>query len=257
MCLKIINMKQMFYCVMTSWFLFISSCQTTVTVRGIAGTRIPVDSTYNQSTDLTVMSIIQSYKSQLDEQMNVVIGEAAARMWAAIPESPLTNLTADVILAEANKQAQTDFSIMNHQGIRATVNQGAITLGNMYELFPFENQLVMLDLKGQYVEDLFKFYARKGGEGVSSSVQLVIKDKTIHSLLINGKPLDKDKTYRIATIDYLAQGNDGMKALSYAENITTNNKLLRTLLVEYVKEQTAQGKSIHAVNDGRIKIISQ
>lgn len=238
--------------------IFLSfACKTQWQIESIQGERIKVDQHYSQPVDSGVMAIIGHYKTLLDKEMDQVIGRSAVNMSTGIPESTLTNLTADVLLhwADSRLEGDYDFSIINSQGIRAPLSEGNITQGNMFELFPFENKISFLELKGQYVEDLFKFYARKGGEGISASVRLQIRNKEIASLTIRGKALDKSKIYRIATIDYLAEGNDGMKALQFAEKATHTQILLRDIMVDYVKQQTIRGKAIQARKDGRITLL--
>lgn len=244
------------YFLLASLFIF-SSCKTQWQIEDIEGTRIKLDDTYDKPVDSTVMSIIQHYKVLLDKQMNEVIGKASTSMSTGLPESQLTNLTADALLEWGNRQQEEicDFSVMNYQGIRANLNAGDITLGNMFELYPFENRLAIVELKGQYVEDLLKYFARKGGEGISSTVKLEVRNKDISSLTIGGKPLDKGRVYRIVTIDYIAEGNDGMKAFQFSEKTAQTNILLRDVMIEYVKEQTAKGNTLQATIDGRIKII--
>ncbi len=251
-------MKKTFYLLGLAVLCLGFSCRTSYEIASIEGERIAVDSTWMQPVDSSVTAIIDKYKHRLDEEMNVVIGTAAETMVSTLPESPLTNLTADVLLQYADKQnpENFDFALMNSQGIRTALNKGNITLGNVYEVYPFENKVVFLELNGKYVEDLFKFYARNGGEGVSSTIRLSIRDKEIEGLTIGGKPLDKDKTYKIVTIDYLAEGNDGMKALSFSSKKTDTGLMLRDLMIDYIKNQTSGNKPVQAVNDGRVQILN-
>lgn len=95
-------------------------------------------------------------------------------------------------------------------GIRASLPQGDITYGDVLNVAPFENHICFLTLSGEKTLQLFQEIAARGGEGVSHSVRMVVsKDGTLKSVTVQGVPVDPQMTYRIATLDYLAQGNDG------------------------------------------------
>ena len=93
------------------------------------------------------------------------------------------------------------------------------------------------------------------GAGISSNVKLVIENHKVKSVSIDGKPVDPDKIYKIVTLDYLAEGNNGMDALKNAVVSKNTGITLRDMMFDYVKEQTRQGKSISSKLDGRITVI--
>ncbi|GHV56807.1 5'-nucleotidase [Bacteroidia bacterium] len=202
-----------------------------------------------------MVALVASYKTQLDAKMNTPVGVAAQTLQKGFPQSLLSNFTADAMQQMAETMwGNIDFAIMNMGGLRSTLNQGPITLGNLYEVYPFENTLVLLELPGKAVKEFFDFIASHGGQGLSGSVTLVAKKRAVESLKIGGKPLDENKTYRIATIDYLAGGNDGMTALLQATRMENSNKQLRDLMIEYVKTLTANKKEVNATIDNRITV---
>ncbi|MDR1368754.1 MAG: 5'-nucleotidase C-terminal domain-containing protein [Dysgonamonadaceae bacterium] len=225
-------------------------------VTNIQGTRILMDSAWEAKISPETKNLVEKYKSQLDDQMNEVIGEATETMRSATPQSLLTNLTSDVMKQSGEKYSgqPVDFAVCNVHGHRAILAQGSITVGNLFEIYSFDNLLVVLDLEGKYVKQLFKYYASNKGEGVSSDVQLKIKDKKIESLSIGGKPVNDNQTYRIATLDYLADGNSGMSALTKATKILDTGITLRDVMIDYVRKCTAEGKKINSKLDNRIII---
>ena len=95
-----------------------------------------------------------------------------------------------------------------------------------------------------------------GGSGISSNVKLVISDRKTQSVTIDGKPIDNDKIYSIATLDYLADGNNGMDAFLNASEISDTGITLRDIMIDYVKEKTSEGKKLSSKNDGRITIVN-
>lgn len=200
--------------------------------------------------------LIEKYKAKLDNEMNQVIGVSAQDMTYARPESLLTNLTSDVMEAygEAYSDGGCDLACMNVHGHRANLAKGNITVGNIFEIYSFENTLVLLKLKGNDLLDVFESYAKMGGSGISSTVRLVIKDGKLKSATVKGQPVDKNKVYTITTLDYLADGNDGLEAFKNSLEVIDSGITLRDAMMKYVKDQTAKGKEISSVLDGRITI---
>ena len=209
---------------------------------------------------------IAPYRDSLELKMNNVLGRAAHDMPRFRPESPLGNFAADV-LREVGTEFyghKIDVGLMNVGGLRNDLYAGDIKLGDIYRVFPFENTLSILEIKGEYLEEMIHQIEGKRLEALSGmSVTLDIKTNTkpngeifetisATNILVNGEPINPDRIYYIATIDYLAEGNDGLLALTKAEKNTNSGILLRNLMVEYIQRQSAQGKDIDARIDGRV-----
>ena len=200
--------------------------------------------------------LVEKYKVKLDNEMNQVIGVSTQDMTYGRPESLLTNLTSDVMEAYGEKYTNgaCDLACMNVHGHRANLAKGDITVGNIFEIYSFENTLVLIKLKGSDLLDAFESYAKMGGAGISSTVKLIVKDGKLQSATVKGKPVDKDKVYTIITLDYLADGNDGLEAFKNSLEVIEPGITLRDAMMQYVKDQTASGKEISSVLDGRITV---
>jgi 2',3'-cyclic-nucleotide 2'-phosphodiesterase (5'-nucleotidase family) len=227
-------------------------------MKSATGYLVEMNSRFDIHADQKMPSLIQPYKTKIDTKMNEVIGEATQSLTKLGKQSTLANFTADAMQEYAKGIWGTvDFAVMNNGGLRTTLNQGTVRVSNMFEIYPFENQLVLLELPGTAVKQLFQGFiegiVKEKVNGFSKNVFLTLKNNAIESLTINGKPLDEKATYRIATIDYLAEGNDGMKALTQATHYTDSNILLRDAMIEYIKRLTAENKKIHEP-DNRIEI---
>ncbi|MDU1905999.1 MAG: 5'-nucleotidase C-terminal domain-containing protein [Dysgonomonas sp.] len=203
-----------------------------------------------------INQLVASYKELLDKEMNQVIGKASEDMTYGRPESLLTNLTSDVMLKYANTvlNQHCDLSFMNVNGHRANLAKGDITVGSIYEIYSFENTLAVVKLKGIDLLEAFDSYAKLGGAGVSSTVKLVVQDGKVKDVRVNGNPIDKDRVYTIITLDYLADGNDGLQALKKAIETEDTGITLRDIMLDYIKQQTAEGKAIVSHLDNRITI---
>lgn len=235
--------------------LTLAACRPTYKVVAIEAYRMPMDSTWDATPDKEAIALLVPFKIGMDSAMNVVKGEAAVSMDRYRPESPLSNLIADVLrqAAEDLTGHSADMGLVNIGGIRNVLTKGPITTGNIYEILPFENSLCVLTLKGIHLRTLLENIAARGGEGVSGVKMTINKQGELLKAQVGGQPITDDRLYRIATIDYLAEGNDGMTALTQAEaRICPEGATLRSLFMKYVEKQTAQGKKISAQTEGRI-----
>jgi 2',3'-cyclic-nucleotide 2'-phosphodiesterase (5'-nucleotidase family) len=217
--------------------------------------RIEMDGSWDIKTYSKMNELVHSFKTKLSEEMNVEIGASAQTLVKGLPQSPLTNFTADALQDYGSEfWGKVDFAVINVGGIRTILNEGTITVGNIFEVYPFDNHLVLVELQGKSVKELFDFVAKHGGEGLSKGIELVIKDQKIKSLKIGGQPLDENKIYRVTTINYVAEGNDGMTAFTQAVKYIDSDIMLRDAMIKYIKNLTTEKKLVDAKLDNRIKI---
>lgn len=233
------------------------SCKPQYQIAEMRGTIVEMDTTYDARPHHRMQSLVQSYKIQLDEKMNEIIGYSTQYMDYNRPESLLTNLTADVMKAYGDEHLPdgADAGVMNVHGHRATLPKGEITVGNLFEIYSFDNAITFLELKGSDLKEIFDAYARIGGAGISSNVRLVAEEGKVRRVTIDGRPIDEHAIYHIVTLDYLADGNDSMTAFRNAVSSTNTGITLRDVMIDYVKEQTRQGNEIKSALDGRITVI--
>lgn len=245
----------------TILFLFFTiallSCKTPYRISNISGSVVAMDRSFDVPENKEMRALVQSYKVKLDAEMNEVIGTSKEFMEHERPESLLTNLTSDVMKAYADEHLPNgaDVAVMNVHGHRATLPKGKITVGNLFEIYSFDNAITFLELKGTELAKIFDAYARIGGAGISSNVKLIIEKRKVKNVTINGKPIDANRIYHVVTLDYLAEGNDSMAAFKNALKRTDTGITLRDVMIRYVKEQTRQGKEITSKLDGRITVI--
>lgn len=205
--------------------------------------------------DSSVIKTYLPYKQQLDAEMNEVLGYSEVEMVKnnETPESILGNFFSDAVLSEALKSDPTiDFSMPSTKGgVRVDVPKGAIKLSNIFELMPFENELIAFTLKGTDVQELINFIAATNGQPVAG-IRLKIVDRKPVDVFIQGKPFDPQRTYRVLTSDYIAGGGDN--ALGFKDPI--EKKVLglkvRDAIINYIKATQAAGKTLNPKLDGRI-----
>ncbi len=238
--------------------LTLFSCrQSSYHLERVEGKLITIDQTLDSAPDQRYINILKPYKTTVDSVMNRVIGVCDVTLKGSRPESLLSNLVADV-LREAAVQVQdspADMGLVNMGGLRNILTKGDITTGSVYEVLPFENSLCVVTLKGSDLKTLFEQIAAAKGEGVSGVRLRISADGKLLNATINNKPVEDEKLYTVATIDYLADGNDGMAALTQAQNrVCPEGATLRELFLSYVERQTQAGKKITARMEGRITV---
>ena len=222
-------------------------------------TRILIDSSSDAHADRAAIAFMAPYKAHVDSLMNPVVGYAASDMSNYQPESPLSNLFSDILVWGGQAfNEHPDFAVYNVGGIRASLSKGPVTIGDVLDMAPFENKICFLTLTGSKVLELFQQITSQGGQGVSHSVRLVMdKDGKLLSATVNGEPVNKTKEYRIATLDYVAQGNDNMDAFKAKTNVVSpqseeNN--IRYIIMNYFRYFMKQGKAVESKVEGRITI---
>ena len=233
---------------------FVSCQQTRWQITQAASSKIPIDNTLDSIANKEYLAYLQIYKQKLDDELNFVIGQSSVVMTVTRPESLLSNFSADMLREVAAQTLDTtiDIAIVNVGGLRTQLPEGDITRRNIFELMPFDNELVVLWLKGDKLAELMDVIASIGGEGISNDVKMGIKDRKIAHIAIGGKPIDREKLYAIATSDYLAGGNDRLVQLAQYEKRVDTGLKLRDVYIDYITSQTKKGKQITAKLDKRI-----
>ncbi len=239
-----------------SVLMVFSSCKTTFYQAAVSNKQMLAIN--NQiAEDTAITNYILPYKNQLEDKMNEVLGYAPEALIKNrnLPESELSNFFSDALLAIGKKvDPEVVFSMATKDGIRSGIKQGNVTVGSIFEVMPFENYITILELKGTDVKVLADFIAETNGQPLGN-VEQVIKDKKIQSFKIDGKDIDPNKTYKLVTYDFIANGGDLVRGLNspISKNVTAER--VREALISYVQELTKEGKKVEAKLDGRVKII--
>lgn len=239
--------------------LTVGACSTHYTMTGITRSRVLVDARYDAMPNPAAMQTVAPYRVKVDSMMKPVVGRSARYMAAAKPESELSNLLADILLWSGDCYGEKPlFAVYNMGGIRAAFAKGDITLGDILDVAPFENKICFLTLSGDKTLELMQQIAARGGEGVSHGVELIISPEgRLLQASIGGSPIDPAKSYRIATLDYLAQGNDQLTAFKAKTHVVEGKEKkdnVREIITDYFRANAAKGIVTDSKIEGRIKI---
>lgn len=199
--------------------------------------RIEVTSALDEKPSAEAAAIVAPYKASVDSMMAPVLGMSRVSMNVKRPESLLSNWAADVMVegGTATGLEPADMGLINIGGLRNNMPEGIVRRGDIMLISPFENYMVVLEMKGSDLLELMRNIAAVKGEGVSSSVRMEItEDGKLLSCTVGGKEIDPHRIYTVATIDYLAEGNDKMHALKKAVKRHDIGILARDIMMEYV-----------------------
>ena len=198
-------------------FSFIlASCNTYVFVpAGSNYSIIRVDSLNARQKDKSMEQLIAPYKNIIDKEMNLIIATSAQELKVGNPEGTLNDFIADLILNESKifyskiSNENIDMCILNTGGLRANLPQGNISKRHIFELMPFENELVVVTMNGAVVQQMSEYIAQVNGQPISG-LNITISNHHAVKILIQNQTLDLTKTYRVVTSDYLSSGGDNM-----------------------------------------------
>jgi len=191
----------------------------------------------NMRTDSSVQKFLQPYRDSLTSTMNVELATLETDLDKKQPECTLGNFMADAmyIMAENKYGVKPDVAFVNYGGIRLpSVKAGIITRGKIYELFPFDNILLLVKIKGTVLQQFLDHISNRGGWPVAGMTMQIKNNKAVQ-VVIKGKPLDLNKEYTIALGDYTANGGDDAFMLKGLPQ-TNNGYLMRDALIDYASK---------------------
>jgi 2',3'-cyclic-nucleotide 2'-phosphodiesterase (5'-nucleotidase family) len=237
--------------------LFLISCKTQLVVREINAGNVTIDSSIG-AVDAGLDAMIKPYRDSIEHDMSKLVAVTSTAMVKGKPESKLTNLISDILLESGSEyckknrpDVKPDAAYVNYGGLRAPLPQGNVTVERVFELMPFENELVLLKVSGETLLQMAEKIAARGGEGLAG-LKLGIKNDRVSSLTLAGNSIDKNAVYWLVTNDYVANGGDQMSMfLNQLERIDTRLKL-RDLIILKLGERYRKYGVIDVKEDGRI-----
>lgn len=184
-----------------------------------------------------------------------IIGYSDHEIVEGRPESELSNLIIDLIMAEVQEVTgkPVHIGILNFGGIRADLPAGNILMDDVESMLPFINYLVYVEHKGSKIREILESMAPRRFQ-VLGGVKIVVENNQIASIEIGGEPLDDDKVYGMATISFLLNGGDGLNLAQDALAVDQLNAIVNEPVMKHIRKETAAGRKIGYKKDGRITI---
>lgn len=220
----------------------------------------------NQSMDSNIKisafadSIITPYRDSMKASMDEVLNETLVDLEVGVPEGLLGDFVTDLTFDRVRKEVKNtpDFCMLNNGGLRTPLLKGPITRGNLFELMPFENEIVIVEITPEKMIDLIEYirskslmdYSRKAGVPVSN-FRMQMSGGRVTNIMINNHQY-KSKPYKIVTTDYLANGGDNMDFFIDPISIEKTGLKLRDIIIDHVIELKKRNIAINLALDGRI-----
>jgi 2',3'-cyclic-nucleotide 2'-phosphodiesterase (5'-nucleotidase family) len=235
--------------------LFLLSCSSPLTLTQVSYAERRMSDSLTAS-DPHIEAVIKPYRDSMEVEMKQVLVISDTVLTKQQPESDLGNLLAEILLEKSQKYTQhkVDLAVINFGGIRISqLPAGKITKEKAFELMPFDNRIVLLEVDGTTLLKLFDKMASTGGTPVAGA-RYAIDSKKAANISIQGKALDPAGKYTLAISDYLANGGDNLDMLKSVQQIPTG-MLLRDAFIEGFTDINAKGQHLKSIKDGRVSVI--
>ncbi|MCB0461085.1 MAG: 5'-nucleotidase [Flavobacteriaceae bacterium] len=230
------------------------SCKEEMYLEKIEGKRIEInDSLVGVS---KIEDFIKPYREHVNNTLDSVLAYSAGTYSKTDGDlnTAIGNLMADAVLEEANPVFESrtgkkiNMVLLNHGGIRAILSKGNVTTRTAYEIMPFENSVVVASLKGTHINEMIAYLQKaKRAHPISG---LSIKLNNNYELIeakINDNAIDENKTYYVATNDYLYSGGDSMDFFQQSDSLYVLDYKIRNVLIDYFSKKD----TINPVIDNR------
>lgn len=198
---------------------------------------------------------IAEYKVKVDAQTEKVIASSSDILTKESAESTLGNFVCDALKYSGEKEFKNlpiDVVMVNRGGLRVNLPKGDIKVSNIFELMPFENDLILVKIKGEKLLEGVQIILEKK----HSFLGIKIKEENgiLVETSVNGTSIDKEKIYTVVTSDYLANGGDNFIFLKDPVLIEKSKLKIREAIINYCIFLTENKKQIVPYTDGRLQI---
>ncbi|MBZ2175891.1 5'-nucleotidase C-terminal domain-containing protein [Schnuerera sp. xch1] len=196
--------------------------------------------------DEDVSAIITELEESNKEILSEVIGKTNVKLvgereLVRTQETNLGNLMTDALLDATG----ADVALTNGGGIRASIEAGDITKQHVLDTFPFGNYGVKMEIKGIDILNSLEHgvfgYPEPAGQfphvaGMTFKIDLSAEPGSrVYDVVIQGEPLDVNKTYTLATNDFMAIGGDDYVDLANG-NIIAEYAAFDEILAQYIEK---------------------
>lgn len=230
------------FVLLLTFLLFSCGKQNYYTTK-IEGSKIGI--TEKITSDAKIDAYLKPYREHIDQDLKTVLAYCPETLDKSKGEfqTAIGCFLADITLNKSNAVFQKrenktiDFCILNHGGIRSILPKGDVTARTAYEIMPFENSAIVVELKGEQVLELCQYFIREKKPHPLSGIQFTIdKANTPKNITIQSVPLDLNKTYYVVTSDYLSNGGDNMDFFKKGIKKYDIEYKLRNILIDYFKD---------------------
>lgn len=247
------------YIILIGFSLTLITCSKSMQVTEVKSANDKVESTTVISESLN--TLITPYRDSMKAKMDEVLNETLVDLEVGVPEGLLGNFVTDLSFARVKNTVKNtpDFCILNNGGFRTPVLKGPITRGKLFELMPFENELVIVEISSEKMKDLIEYVrektlmtaSRKSGVPVSN-IRINLSNGEVSHIMINNTQYREGRTYKVVTSDYLSGGGDKMDFFLDPISVEKTGLKLRDVIIDHVIELKKRNIAVNLALDGRI-----
>jgi 2',3'-cyclic-nucleotide 2'-phosphodiesterase (5'-nucleotidase family) len=238
----------------TLFLVILSACTAHYHVSETKSTHYDLKASKNDS--IALLNTLP-YKQKLDLEMKQVIAYSDSALTKDGFETSLGNFvlmaSEDYIHLNKKEVAGNCVFILNRGGLRNNLPKGEITKGNIFELMPFDNEIVILKITGQKLFEGIKAMLKEK-KLIAWNLSMKIRVDAPEDIQVNGKPFDISKDVFVVTTDYLAMGGDNCSFFSKPISYEDTNEKLRDAIINYSEGLTKNNKHIQPRRTGGFKI---
>ncbi|MEX2457019.1 MAG: 5'-nucleotidase [Balneolaceae bacterium] len=231
--------------------LLISGCSTTekVEIKQPAFTEQEIENA-TLTEDTKIAELLDQHREGYRAEMGSVLTMIEEPLTFEKPESSLGNIVADALRYRASREALqlVHIGIIGDGSFRLNLNQGPLTMGDVYEFMPYENHLVMLKLTGDQVLELADQIAEQGGSPISG-MRFQLENNRARGVIVNSQVVSSNQEYWVATSNYVADGGDNFPVLWEAQERIDFDLSIKELYVDHFRNR----KMTEPFKDGRIR----
>lgn len=231
------------YFVILLTFLNVVSCKSKSYYNyEIKGTKINVNEDFEPKK--SIEQFVAPYKTHINKDLDSILAfcpetlDKSKGKW----ETNIGLFMANVTYKLANPiflkktQKSIDICLLNHGGIRSIIPEGHITTRTAFNVMPFENSVIVVELSGEKIKELAEYIIKEKKPHPLYGLKIYLeKELAIKKIEVNNKPLDLNRKYYVATSDYLSNGGDSMTFFVNQNKHDLDYKL-RNLLIDYFKQ---------------------
>ena len=209
--------------------LLACSSVNTITFENV---QIPITKEYEQLNSID--SLISPYRSELNKEMLEIIAVAPKGFDKGKPNGALNNWSTDVIYnSQLDKMDNSipSFCLLNWGGLRNSISKGDVTLGDIFKLMPFDNEIVIVELPMRSLGKIEEYLISRNGEPIAGAF---LKQGKISFLNV---PKESHTSFFVVTSDYLMNGGDNMNFFEDRISTTYAGELLRDVMISAAEKQ--------------------
>jgi 2',3'-cyclic-nucleotide 2'-phosphodiesterase (5'-nucleotidase family) len=220
--------------------LLLFSCKEEYQLSKIEGKRLEINDSLTG--DEAIEAFIKPYRAHVNKNLDSILAYSVDTYTKKDGEfnTAIGNMMADAVMLQSNPifKSRTgkdiDMVLLNHGGIRSILSKGHVTTRTAYEIMPFENSVVVAELKGTDIKAIVSYLQKAKRAHPIAGLQLKLgADDEVIEATINKAPIEDTKTYYVATNDYLYNGGDHMVFFKNSTHLEILDYKIRNVLIDY------------------------